>query len=401
MEEKSVNQSDQKHINSRLVKKQLYLNSPISRVEIARNLELTTPAVGAIVAPLIAQGLVREKTDTTRPSGAGRPRLMLEYVSDAYFVCGVDVGPYDTNLVLTDFCGRQVAEKKLAFPIDEYGVTFRRLQKEIPAFLKKYATDCPVLGIGVSLPGLISGFEGKIYTTFREGWTEHNLAKELSEALNLPVYIENNVRAKVIASEVFDRMVQAEPFAYLSVYYGISCQMIVGDRVLYGNRAAAGEIGHMVVQRGGPVCPTCGNRGCLEAVAGELAVLQRCRKAMQADENCLLWKYCTAPEHLTMENVLLAQSREDRTVNEIVEDVVDYLGISLANIVNLISPRMVVVDGRLFQLQKNREFLLKASQRNMFLVHREKAKVTFLPYDPYRGAKGAAAVVIKEFLNKG
>lgn len=122
---------------------------------------------------------------------------------------------------------------------------------------------------------------------------------------------------------------------------------------------------------------------------------------MQADENCLLWKCCAAPDRLTMEDVLLAQSREDQAVNEILEDVVDYLGISLANIVNLISPRMVVVDGRIFQLPKNREFLLKASQRNMFLVHREKTKVTFLPYDPCRGAKGAAAVVIKEFLNNG
>lgn len=401
MGEKSVNQNDQKYINARLVKKQLYINGPISRVEIARNLELTTPAVGAIVAPLIAQGLVREQTDSTRACGAGRPRLMLEFVPEVFYICGVDLGPYYTNFVLTDFCGKVVAKKCLAFPIDEYGVTMERLLSEIPLFLREYASQRRVLGIGVALPGLISGYEGKIYTTFREGWTEHDPAAELSQALKLPVYIENNVRAKVIASEMFDRMVQAEPFAYLSVYYGIACQMIVGDRVLYGDKAAAGEIGHMVVQRGGPVCTTCGNRGCLEAVAGERAVLARCREAMAAHKDCALWDYCASEAGLTMETVLLAQSREDPWVNEILADVLDYLGIALANIVNLLSPRMVVVDGRIFESEENRKMLLGAAERNMFLVHRAKTKVTFLPYDPWRGAVGAAAVVVKEYVDKG
>lgn len=401
MVERSVNQSEQKHINSRLVKKQLYINSPISRVEIAGNLELTTPAVGAIVAPLIAQGLVRESTDTARQVGAGRPRMMLEFVPEAYCVCGVDLGPYYTNYVLTDFCGKVIARRRMDVPIEEYGVTMARLQEHIPAFLEEYAAGQTVLGVGISLPGLINGYEGKIYTTFREGWTEHDPAAELSQFLGLPVYIENNVRAKVIAAELFGRMVKAEPFALFSVYYGVACQMIVGDRVLYGDKAAAGEIGHMVVSRGGPVCPTCGNRGCLEAVAGERAVLERCRQAMEADGGCLLWRHCGDPAQLTMEAVLQAQDAGDRYVNGILEDVIDYLGIALSNIINLISPRMVVIDGRIFALKKNQSLLIEAAQRNMFLVHKTKTKVRFLPYDPDRGAMGGAAVVIREFLNNG
>lgn len=401
MEEKSVNQSDQKHINSRLVKKQLYINSPISRVEIAGNLELTTPAVGAIVASLLAQGLVREKTDAARQVGAGRPRMMLEFVPEAYCVCGVDLGPYYTNYVLTDFCGKVIARRRMDVPIEEYGVTMARLQEHIPSFLREFAAGQTVLGVGISLPGLINGYEGRIYTTFREGWTEHDPAAELSEFLHLPVYIENNVRAKVIAAELFGRMVKAEPFAFFSVYYGVACQMIVGDRVLYGDKAAAGEIGHMVVSRGGPVCPTCGNRGCLEAVAGERAVLERCRLAMEADGGCLLWRYCTEPAQLTMETVLQAQDAGDSYVGGILEDVIDYLGIALSNIINLISPRMVVIDGRIFALKQNQNLLMEAAQRNMFLVHKTKTKVKFLPYDPDRGAIGGAAVVIREFLNNG
>lgn len=401
MEERSVNQSEQKHINSRLVKKQLYTKSPISRVEIAENLGLTTPAVGAIIAPLLAQGLVRERADTAKQVGAGRPRVMLEFVPQAYCVCGVDLGPYYTNYILTDLCGGVLARRRMDVPIEEYGVTMARLREQLPAFLAEFAHGQRVLGVGIALPGLISGDEGKIYTTFRKGWTEHAPTEELSQLLGLPVHIENNVRAKVIAAEMFGRMVKAEPFAYLSVYYGIACQMIVGDRVLYGDKAAAGEIGHMVVSRGGAVCPTCGNRGCLEAVAGERAVLERCRLAMREHNECLLRELCDADGTLTMEAVLRAQDAGDRYVGEIMEDVIDYLGIALSNVVNLISPRMVVVDGRIFELEKNRALLMAAAERNMFRVHKTKTKVTFLPYEPDRGAMGGAAVVVKEFLNRG
>lgn len=402
MEEKSVNQNYQKYMNARLVRRQLYINGPISRVEIARNLNLTTPAIGTIVSQLLAQGLVCEKTDTSRNTGAGRPRLMLEFVPGSYYICGVDLGPYYTNYVLTDFCGHVIAARKTMIPIDVYNRTMQRLAAEIPAFLQE--NNIPyekILGVGLAMPGLVDGTEGTIYTTFREGWTEHDPTVELANTLGLPVHIENNVRAKVIGAEIFDRMVTKEPFAYLSVYYGIACQMIVGDRVLYGDNAAAGEIGHMVVQRNGPVCPTCGNRGCLEAVAGERAILARCRDAMCATPSCLLHKYCASSEELNMDAVISAQQEGDEIVEEIMTDVLDYVGIALANIVNLISPRAVVVDGRIFSLQRNRRLLLFAAERNMFLVHRSKTKVTFLEHDPFRGAKGAAAVVVKEFLNNG
>lgn len=404
MREKSVNQNYQKQVNSWLVKKQLYLNSPISRVEIAHNLGLTTPAVGTIVAPLIAQGLIREEVATmvSRRLGAGRPRLMMEFVPESYYICGVDLGPYYTNYILTDFMGSTVACRKVETPLEEYHRTLRRLASEIPSFLKESQVPADkIMGVGVVMPGLIDGHEGRIYTTFRQGWTDRDPAAELSAVLNLPVLIENNVRGKVIGAEMFDRMATKEPFAFFSVYYGIACQMIIGDKVLYGDNAAAGEIGHMVVQRGGPVCPTCGNRGCLEAVTGERAVVDRCRSAMAANRDCLLWNWCPTPEAVTMEWVLQAQEQGDPYVGEIVEDVLDYLGIALANTVNLVSPRMIVVDGRMFNLPQNRELLIRSAERNMFRVHSSRAKLTFLPYDPYRGAKGAAAVVVKSFLSNG
>lgn len=401
MNEKGSNHQLIKQNNYNLIKKCIYQHSPISRVEVAQRLSLTTPTITGMVTPMIARGLLRETAPVESEEGksAGRPRVMLEFVPNVYCICGVDVGPYRINYVLTDLQGNVMAIRRTGEKLDDYDKTVELLSREIPAFLQE--SNVPMeklLGVGICMPGLIDGSSGKIYTTFRKGWTEHDLSKELGALLGTRVVVENNVRARAICADLFDRAATAEPFAYFFVSFGVACQMIIDGKVLYGQSAAAGEIGHTVVQRGGPVCPTCGNRGCLEALAGERAVLQRCRHIMQSGKDTALRELCTSPEELTMDHVLRAQSMGDREVNLVMEDVLDYLGIALANTISMVSPRVVMLDGHMLDTSQNQAMLLRAVERNMFRVHVNRTQFRFLPYDPDRGARASAAVVVREVL---
>jgi len=400
--EKGSNHQLLKQNNHNLVKKYIYRNSPISRVEIAQQLGLTTATITGMVNPMISSGLLRETVAPTEEAkSAGRPRMMLEFVPEAYYICGVDVGVYRTSYILTDIRGNIVAIQDTNQPLDEYQVTLERLSQEIPAFLAAAAIPREkLLGVGICLPGMIDGSVDKIYDIFYEGWTEHNLCAELGQRLGLKVEVENNVRARAISAELFDRMVKAEPFAYFFVSFGVACQMIIDGKVLYGQSAAAGEIGHTVVQRNGPVCPTCGNRGCLEALTGERAILQQCRDIMATDTATVLKELCRDPQGLTMEQVLMAQEMGDQAVGQIIEDAIEYLGIALANTINLISPRAVVLEGRILSTPKNQERMLRTVEQYRFHIHSGMIDFTFLPYDPNRGARAAAAVVVKEFLSR-
>ena len=401
MNERGSNHLLLKRNNYHLIKKYIYQHSPISRVEVARQLCLTTPTITGVVAHLIGRGLLQEVAAAQEEGkGAGRPRIMLEFVPTAFHICGVDVGPYWINYILTDLQGNVLASRHTGKVLDEYGNTLELLSREIPDFLAESGSGTEkLLGVGICLPGLIDGSAGKIYTTFQPGWTEHDLARELGERLGTDVVVENNVRARMICADLFDRSAAAEPFAYFFVSYGVACQMMIDGRVLYGQSAAAGEIGHTVVQRGGPVCPTCGNRGCLEALAGERAVLQRCREIINAGTPTVLRELCGGnPEKLTIDQVLEAQRMGDGHANAVMEDVLDYLGIALANTINTISPRIVMLDGHILEVPRNREILLQSVKRNIFRVHAGKTRFTFLPYSPDRGARGAAAVVVRELL---
>ena len=400
--EKGSNHQLLKQNNHNLIKRFIYRNSPISRVEIAQQLGLTTATITGMVNPMISSGLLRETVAPAEEAkSAGRPRMMLEFVPEAYYVCGVDVGVYRTSYILTDIRGNIVAIRDTNQPLDEYQVTLERLAQDIPDFLSEAGIPREkMLGVGICLPGMIDGSADKIYDIFYEGWTEHNLCAELGQRLGLKVEVENNVRARAISAELFDRMVKAEPFAYFFVSFGVACQMILDGKVLYGQSAAAGEIGHTVVQRNGPVCPTCGNRGCLEALTGERAILQQCRNIMATDTATVLKELCRDPQRLTMEQVLMAQEMGDQAVGHIIEDAIEYLGIALANTINLISPRAVVLEGRILSTPKNQERMLRTVEQYMFHIHSGMIDFTFLPYDPDRGARAAAAVVVKEFLSR-
>ena len=402
MNEKGSNHQLLKQNNHNLIKRFIYRNSPISRVEIAQQLGLTTATITGMVNPMISSGLLRETVAPTEEAkSAGRPRMMLEFIPEAYYVCGVDVGVYHTNYILTDIRGNIIAVRHTEQLLDEYQITLERLAQEIPGFLSEAGVPREkMLGVGICLPGMIDGSADKIYDIFYEGWTEHNLCAELGQRLGLKVEVENNVRARAISAELFDRMVKAEPFAYFFVSFGVACQMIIDGKVLYGQSAAAGEIGHTVVQRNGPVCPTCGNRGCLEALTGERAILQQCRDIMASDTATVLKELCKDPRSLTMDQVLMAQKMGDQAVGHIIEDAIEYLGIALANTINLISPRAVVLEGRILSVPKNQARMLRTVEQYMFHIHSGMIDFAFLPYDSDRGARAAAAVVVKEFLSR-
>ena len=393
---------DVKRRNRQVVVEAVMENGGLSRVEIAQRLGLTTATITGVVNPMISAGLLRETAASTEEAkGAGRPRMMLEFVPEAHYICGVDVGPYRTSYILTDLQGTTVATRHTDQPLGEYRETLERLAEQIPAFLKESGISGEkILGVGICLPGMIDGSADKIYDIFHEGWTEHSFSGELEKRIGIKVEVENNVRARAISAELFDRMVRAEPFAYFFVSFGVACQMIIDGKVLYGQSAAAGEIGHTVVQRDGPVCPTCGNRGCLEALTGERAILQRCRDIMATDRPTVLREICPDAGCLTMDQVLMAQELGDREVSYVIGDAIEYLGIALANTINLISPRAVVLEGRILSTPKNQELMRRVVERYMFHIHVGVTDFTFLPHDPNRGARAAAAVVVGEFLGR-
>ena len=398
MHEKGGNLPLIKLRNNELVKKMIYQHSPISRSEIAQELHLTAPTITACVNPLVSAGLLQESVADT-PVSDGRPLgrrpAMLEFVRDAYRLCGVELGPYRTYLVLTDLRGNTLRSQELERMPDDYDHAIALLSQWIGDFLKG---EERILGVGVGLPGWVAGKAGTIYNSFRKGWNDKDLAGDLTRLLGIPVVMENNVRARLIGADLFDRRISRDPAVYFYASFGLACPIMMEGKVLYGLSAGAGEIGHTSVDPNGPHCAVCGKNGCLESVASEKAILRRCRALMETGVNTLLNALAPSPEELTIAHVLAAQECDDRAVNMVLNDAVRHLAVSLAGIINLISPETVLVDAHLMKSGRNQERMLEVLQENIYDLSIHHSEITFVPYDAFNGARFAAALAVKVLL---
>ena len=148
----------------------------------------------------------------------------------------------------------------------------------------------------------------------------------------------------------------------------------------------------MVMTPGGLRC-NCGNHGCLEAYASDRAVLDRCGELLAQGRAPRLRELCGAAAP-AMEHVLAALEQGDGDVAEVVEQAVYILGVAVANINNFACPDKMLIEGKLFCRQENRERLLTVVRQNLCGVIRSGTEFIFVEPAACSGAMGAAAMAI-------
>jgi predicted NBD/HSP70 family sugar kinase len=199
-----------------------------------------------------------------RPASADRDRDGL--------LVGVDVGGSKIAVLVVDadlgVCGRHTTPTSVGEP-DEAA---QQIATAIDAALAAAgASREDVRAVGVGVPGRVDPLTGVVSLAVNLGWHRLPLRARLEAILGVPVAIENDVRAA--AAGIRDRRTLGDirDFIYLSVGTGISAGVVIDGEVHRGTRGLAGEIGHIVVDADGPVCP-CGLRGCLETIAAGPAI---------------------------------------------------------------------------------------------------------------------------------
>lgn len=391
--------------NTESIKDTIYKHGPISRAEIAEILSLTPPTITTNVASLLQQGLVGEcesgsvEEDCAARRTLGRKRILIDFVSNARYAVGVVRGHVGTLICVTDIRGNVVAEKQYMDDIEDYEEAMDAVAGYVEDLLG--GTEVPrekIAGLGFGLPGFVDGHRGFLRYGAINKWRDKNVAQDLSRRTGLPCRVENNARCCALGEELFSSKLRPETFAYFLISRGVACPLVIRNRLYSGEMAGAGEVGHMVVDRFGFICPTCGNRGCLEGVSSELAIRNRCVQAMEAGIPTLLTEVCEDPRKPRIKEILQVQQSKDRVVCSIMEDAVTYLGISLANVINLINPPLVIVDGQIMKNEENRKLLIEVTRKNLFSLNVEDVAIEFVPLDKFRAAKGAAALAIKKFV---
>ncbi|MFG3023170.1 ROK family protein [Streptomyces sp. NPDC048254] len=363
----------------------LLAHGPLTRAEIGRRTGLSPGAITKVATPLLTDGWITELGRTAERT-AGRPATLIAVRADRARFVGVKVTGDELIGVLADLTARPLATARATLTSRDVGtvvLAIARLVDRLTAQAPPRAAGA-LHGIGVTISGDVDGHTGTVQYSPFLNWRRVPLAQLVQTATGIPTVIENDVRALTVAEQWFGVGVGLSSFALVTVGAGIGCGISLGGRVVSGAHGVSGEVGHLPVGGTDRVC-TCGNTGCVEAVASTQAITEQARQA-------------TGDPVLTMDQAVRLAHAGNADVRAVFARAGHALGLALASVANLIGPERIIISGEgvatydLYEEQIRATFAARAfgAAADCDLVVRP------LPFEEW--ARGGAAVAAQRIF---
>ena len=326
-------------INQSLLLNLIQSSGPISRADLARRSKLSPATVSGIVNLLVVDGLVVEKA--VGDSQGGRPPIMLALNPDAGYVVGVKLTEDNVVTALTDLNAQ--VRHRLTMPlsgVDSPEIVADALSQAVSQLLRASGVSRARLrGVGVGMAGMIDAAGGVLRYSPIFGWRNIPIRQMLHKRLKVPVYLDNDVNTLTMAEKWFGAGRGVDDFLVVTIGRGIGMGIVVRGQFYRGSNGGGGEFGHTVMDPDGPVCG-CGKHGCLEAFASDPALLRDAQQAIATGELKGLTR-----RTLTIERLLEAAQGNNEIAKRIFADAGRRLGMSLANLINIFNPKLILISG--------------------------------------------------------
>ncbi len=390
---KATRQHTKDH-NSRLVLQTIYDSVEISRADLARLTRLTRTTVSEVVSGLMEQGLVEEVGHG--PAGVGRTPTLLSVVEDARQIVAVNITAIELQGAIVNLRGRIRHRARLSLAGLDGGAVLSHLGPFVDDLVN--AASGPLLGIGISAPGLIDTTRGISQQAVNFGWQNVPLRSLLQARYSLAVYVANDSHTVALAEFMFGQHQHTTNLIAIKAGQGIGAGIVLDGQLFTGDEYGAGEIGHLVVEEHGLPCK-CGNAGCLETVASIPAIVHRAQLLFQRDPDSLLHQFAPGWTEVTFDMVLQAFQAGDPAVQQIIAAIGRYLGIGVASLVATLGIRHVVITGRVAPFgQILRDAIQQEVNRRVLPLLAQKTTIEIVVQGPDMVLLGTAALLLTNEL---
>ena len=263
---------------------------------------------------------------------------------------GIDLGGTKISTALVDAAGRIIARdyRETQATEGQKAVIERMVDAAHHVMGEAGIAPAQVTAAGVCAPGPIDSRIGVVTAPPNlPGWKNVPLKQLIEEALSITTFLENDANAAALGEHRFGAGRGMQNMIYVTASTGIGGGLVLNGQLYSGATGAAGEIGHMTVLPWGPYCG-CGNRGCLEALASGTAIARDGRELVRRGVPTLIADLAAGnPERVTAKLVAEAADKGDTEAQEILAEAMTYLGVGMANLVNLFNPELIVIGGGL------------------------------------------------------
>ena len=322
---------------------------PISRVQLASIVGISTAAVTGITNNLLERNLIREVG--LGESVQGRKPIMLDINPDFGLIIGIDVGRVSLRGCLTDLCGQILSLQKNP-------INLRRDWQNLPDIIVKLINllksdpsvkQAPILGVGIATIGNPYGQPTEIMNARQQMYPEALTVlpvTKIIEKIFLPTRIANATDAAAIAETWYGIAEDVNTLVYVTIGTGVKASVVVNGQLFPSQSEHTSEFGHTTIMVDGDEC-WCGNRGCLELYTSRQAILNSAEKIIPDHPTSLLWSVLKGGQNaLTVNKIFSAYLNNDLAAKLIIDNFLKYLGAGIVNLVNLYSPDLILIGTR-------------------------------------------------------
>jgi glucokinase len=294
---------------------------------------------------LPAQGRLRLAANSPDAEDVGM--ASLEPNRDGKYIIGVDIGGTFIKAAALDRHGHIVSTaKRDARAMEGVAATMGEVVEAARAVMADAGADTgQVCGVGMGVPGRHRSDQGIcVYSPNFAGWSNVQVVAPVEEALGLATYMRNDVKTAALGEHRFGAGRGYRFVVMITLGTGIGGAAIIDGQLRLGSSEGFAEVGHMCVDPNGPRCG-CGSHGCWEAFAGRDGVIDRGLRAVQSGRETKLADAAASPEGLTPRAIAEAAGSGDQVAQEVLAEIGFYLGVGIANLVQLYDPEIVIVGG--------------------------------------------------------
>jgi predicted NBD/HSP70 family sugar kinase len=377
-------------------------DNQVSRSELSDLTGLSQATISSIVGHLIEEGaLIEDDAYGLGTRGRGRPLVMLRLNPDYTHVVGVKIATHQIVFSVTDFVGNVSASDNI--PVEPRKLTPAQLiafiVRGVRACLKKANKSIEdVSGIGVGLPGFVDSHRGLAYWSPVFESSNVNFRELLQTKFEVPVFVENDANLVTLAEHWFGMAKGLENAVVVTIEHGTGSGLIFNGKLYRGAQGLAAEFGHTKLVFDGPLCQ-CGERGCMETHTAAFAIIHEAAKAgFRVPKRPLDYN-----ERSRLIQVIISKAEAgDKSMRRIFEQMGRYLGLGIANLVNLLNPqRVVICQGAVRCAHLFEDSLRAVAERMVIPPLKRNLEIVIHHWGDEVWARGAASLVLLELDQRG
>ncbi|WP_042169132.1 ROK family protein [Paenibacillus gorillae] len=388
--------------NKTTTKKQVYdyiaRNGIVSKAELMAQFELKINSMTRLLEELITENWLQEKG--LGYSTGGRPPILYETNAHRGYILGLEISRIYSSMGLYDLHMNRLS--LVRWTMDETMTPERfidRVQETVDSFLVQHELAAQqIVGIGVGAVGPLDRERGLIVDPVlfpAAGWRDLPICRLLEERLGFPALLDNGANTALIGEHWALRSERYEHMLYVHAGAGLRSAVMSGGELVYGATDTEGAVGQMIIQAGGPRLRDNGNYGALEAFVSLQALESKVRELPVTA--AAVTTTIAGQEQITFETMVRALAEGDADVLHIFNEAAAYLGIGLANLINVLHPEQVIIGGALLSAHETMfDTAIRVAEQNTYYFPKYKPLFSKGILKEDAVAAGAAVMVLKK-----